>query len=146
VLTQAQQLLAQTDTQRGALQQCLARLHTAEPDALFFYRPAPATLTPAPGPGPKARKARRLQPRLTTALREVEARLEAIRLNALLAISRLGVRVALWHFLIPGPLPPTVDALRPRAAPPPPPVSSSPQETTPQRSHPRGAPHTHPLP
>jgi hypothetical protein len=146
VLAHAHRLLAQTDTRRRELQRCLDFLHTADPEALFFYCPDPATLTPAPSPGPKARKARRLRPLLTTALRQVEARLDAIRLTTLLTVSRLGIPVAIWHFLIPGPLPHTLAALMPRAAPSPSlPVSSASQETTQPHPRPRRGTHTHNL-
>jgi hypothetical protein len=127
VLATAHCLLEQLAAHRRALQWCLGFLHTADPEALFFYCPDPATLTPAPGPGPKARKAWRLRSFLTTALRQVDARQDTIRLNALFTISRLGLPVAVWYFLIPGPLPLTLAALTPRAAPSaPPPVSPAP--------------------
>jgi len=147
VLAQAHQLWAQIDIQRCALQQCLALLQTADPEALFFYCPDSTTLTPAPSPRPKARKAWRLQRLLTKALRQAEARLEALRLNTLLTISRLGLPVAVWHFLIPGPLPLTLAALLPRAAPPAsPPVSSAPPETTSLRPRRGRGTHNHKLP
>ena len=144
MLAHAHGLLVQTDTHRSELQWCLDLLQTVDPEALFFYCSNPATLTLAPGPGPKARKARRLQPLLTTALRQVDARQDAIRLNTLLAITRLGIPVAIWHFLIPGPLPHTLAALTPQAAPlAPPPVSPSSQEATHQISRPRRGTHNH---
>jgi hypothetical protein len=147
VLANAHRLLAQTDTHRCALQRCLDLLQTADPEAYFYYSLDPATITLAPGLHPRTRKARRLRPLLTTALRQVEARLDAIRLTTLLTISRLGIPVALGHFLIPGPLPHTLAALMPRAAPSASPlVSSAPQETTQQRSRLRRGPHHHKLP
>jgi hypothetical protein len=57
-----------------------------------------------------------LHPQLTAALQQIPARIETIRLNTLITLSRLGVPVVVWHFLIAGPLPLTVEALAPTGA------------------------------
>jgi hypothetical protein len=113
LLTQAHQLLAKVAEERLALEQCLVVLQHALAEACFFYRPDPPTLVPASGRRTGGRTAATLHAQLTATLHQIPTRMETIRLNTLFVLSHLGVAVALWHFLIPGPLPTTVAALAP---------------------------------
>jgi len=116
LLTQAHQLLAKVAEEGQALEQCLAVLQHAPAEACFFYHADPPTLVPTSGRRAGGRTVTTLRAQLTAALQQIPARIETIRLNTLFTLSRLGVPVALWHFVIPGPLPPTVTALAPTGA------------------------------
>jgi hypothetical protein len=85
-------------------------------ERFFFYRTAPPTLIPVVGRKAGASAVATLHDRLTLARQHAYERWETIRLNTLFALSRLGIPIAVWHFLIVGPLPATVAALAPTGA------------------------------
>jgi hypothetical protein len=116
LLTQAHQLLANVAEEGQALEQCLVVLQHAPAEACFFYRTEPPALVPAVSRRAGGRTVTTVRAQLTAALQQIPARIETIRLNTLFTLSRLGVPVALWHFLIPGPLPISVTALAPTGA------------------------------
>ena len=113
LLLQAQLLIAQTTEEIRALEHCLAVLKAAPADACFFFSADPPTLTPAVGRKPGSQVATTLLERVLSAQQYAPARLEQIRLQTLFTLSRLGFPIALWHFLVPSPLPLTVAALAP---------------------------------
>jgi hypothetical protein len=126
LLTHAHALLAQVTEERHALEQCVAVLQHAPAAACFFYHPDPPALVPASGRRNGGRTATTLHAQLTATLHQIPAQMETIRLNTLFALSRLGIPIALWHFLIPGPLPTTVAALTPAGVRGPAPTGHSP--------------------
>jgi hypothetical protein len=113
LLTQAHQLLAKVAEESYALEQCLVVLKESPTEACFFYQADPPLLVAAVGRKAGACTGATLYARLTTTLQQIPTRIESICLNTLFTLHRLGVPVALWHFLIPGPLPTTVAALAP---------------------------------
>lgn len=116
LLAQAHQLLAETEEEIRTLDHWLGVLAHAPTGSFFFYRTEPPTLLPAVGRKAGSSAAATLHDRLTRARADCRVRAETIRLNTLLTLRHLGVPVALWHFLIPSPLPPTVEALAPTGA------------------------------
>jgi hypothetical protein len=119
LFTHAHELLAKVAEERRALEQCVAVLQEAPAAACFFYQAEPLLLSPAVGRKAGARTRATLRAQLSAALQQLPARSEHICLTTLFALHRLGVPVALWHFLIPGPLPATVGELAPRGHSPP---------------------------
>src|SRR5262245_34946146 len=119
LLAHAQHLLAKIAEESDALEQCLGVLQQAPAGACFFYQAAPHRLVPAVGRKAGTRTGATLYRQLTAALQQLPARRENIRLNTLFALHQLGVPVALWHFLVPGPLPATVAELAPTGHSPP---------------------------
>jgi hypothetical protein len=111
LLAAAHHLLHQQASECRALELCLATLQAAGPRALFLASFSPPTLTPTSVWQAGSRTARTLAPRFATALQQASSRSETIRLNTLFALSQLGLPVALWHFVLPSPLPTTVATL-----------------------------------
>jgi hypothetical protein len=116
LLAEAHQLLAQAAEEQRALSHCLALLATAPPAACFFFSSTPPTLTAAVGRKAGSQTTPILIERLTQAQQLLLARVEAIRLQTVFALSHFGFPVALWHFVMPGSLPATVEALAPPPA------------------------------
>jgi hypothetical protein len=83
VLVHAHRLLAQEAVRQHALEQCIATLHAASPEAYFFFTLDPPILTPAPYKRPGSAKARRLQPRFAAALLQSRTRQATLRLTRL---------------------------------------------------------------
>jgi hypothetical protein len=113
VLVHAHRLLAQEAVRQHALEQCIATLHAASPEAYFFFTLDPPILTPAPYKRPGSAKARRLQPRFAAALLQSRTRQATLRLTTLCGLVQRGLPVAVWHFLALTPLPTTLAELAP---------------------------------
>jgi len=115
LLAEAHALLDQDALRQRSLEACLALLQQAAPGTYFHHTLDPPTLTPVHYCRRGSRKARWLRPRFEAALAHMSERAETIRFNTLLALARLGIPVALWHFLVPTPLPQDFHSLAPQA-------------------------------
>jgi hypothetical protein len=115
LLAHAHSLLAQEAIRLRSLEECLVVLQHAAPATYFRHTLDPPTLTLAPYRRRGTHEARLLRRRFEVALVQTRERSETIRLNTLLALARIGVPIALWHFIVPTPLPHDPHSLAPQA-------------------------------